>query len=38
MWSKDTLEPMVFDAEFVKQSLEAAAATARLADTPGERP
>lgn len=38
MWRKDTLEPMVFDAEFVKQSLEAAAATARLADTPGECP
>ncbi len=38
MWSKDTYEPMVFDAEFVEQTLEAAAATARLADTPGERP
>lgn len=38
MWSKDNYEPMVFDAEFVKQSLEAAAAAARLADTPGERP
>ncbi len=37
-WSKDTYEPMVFDAEFVEQTLEAAAATARLADTPGERP
>jgi predicted metal-dependent enzyme (double-stranded beta helix superfamily) len=38
MWSKDTYEPMVFDADFVEQTLEAAAATARLADTPGERP
>ena len=38
MWNKDTYEPTVFDAEFVKQTLEAAAATARLADTPGERP
>ncbi len=38
MWSKDTYEPMVFDAEFVEQTLEAAAAPARLADTPGERP
>jgi len=38
MWDKGTFEPMVFDAEFIQQSLEAAAATARLADTPGERP
>lgn len=38
MWSKDTYEPMVFDPEFVKQNLEAAAAAARLAETPGERP
>ena len=38
MWSKDTYEPMVFDAGFVERTLEAAAATARLADRPGERP
>lgn len=38
MWSKDTLEPMTFDAEFVKQTLEKAAAKARVAETPGERP
>ena len=38
MWSKDTYEPMPLDVEFIKQNLEAAAARARLADTPGERP
>jgi len=38
MWSKDTYEPMVFDAGIVERTLEAAAATARLADRPGERP
>ncbi len=38
MWSKDTYEPMPLDVEFIKRNLEAAAARARLADTPGERP
>lgn len=38
MWNKDTFEPMNFDAEFTKQVLESAAARARLAVTPGERP
>ncbi len=38
MWSKDTYEPMPLDVEFIKQNLEAAAARARLADTPGECP
>ena len=38
MWGKDTYDPMIFDAEFVKQNIEAAAAVARLADKPGGRP
>ncbi len=38
MWSKDTYEPMPLDMDFIKQTLEAAAASARLADVPGERP
>jgi len=38
MWSKDTYEPMPLDVDFVGQTLEAAAASARLADVPGERP
>lgn len=38
MWNKDTGEPMNFDSDFVKEKLEAAAARARIADTPGERP
>ncbi len=38
MWSRDTYEPMPLDVDFVKQTLEAAAASARLADVPGERP
>ncbi len=38
MWSKDTYQPMPFDIELIKQNLEATAARARLADTPGERP
>ncbi len=38
MWSKDTYEPMPLDIDFIKQTLEAAAASARLADVPGERP
>ena len=38
MWSKDTLEPMPLDVEFIKKGLESAAARARLADTPGGRP
>jgi predicted metal-dependent enzyme (double-stranded beta helix superfamily) len=38
MWSKDTYEPMPLDIDFIKQTLEAAAESARLADVPGERP
>ncbi len=38
MWSKETYEPMPLDVDFVGQTLEAAAASARLADVPGERP
>lgn len=38
MWTRDTFEPVPLDVEFLKQNLEAAAARARLADTPGERP
>lgn len=38
MWSRDTYEPMPFDPAFTAQVLEEAAAHARLADTPGERP
>lgn len=38
MWSKQTLEPAPLDADFIRQNLEAAAAKARLADVPGERP
>ena len=38
MWSKDTYEPMPLDIDFIKRTLEAAAASARLADVPGERP
>lgn len=38
MWSKDNFEPMKLDVEFIKQNLEAAAAAARIADVPGERP
>jgi len=38
MWSKDTLEPMPLDVEFIKENLEAAASRARLADQLGQRP
>lgn len=38
MWSKETLEPMPLDVDFIRQNLEAAAARARLSDIPGERP
>ena len=38
MWSKDTLEPTRLDVDFIRARLEAAAAAARLADTPGEAP
>jgi predicted metal-dependent enzyme (double-stranded beta helix superfamily) len=38
MWGKDTLEPVPLDVEFIKERLESAAARARLADRPGERP
>lgn len=38
MWDKETFQPMVFDADFVQQTLEDAASKARLADTPGEQP
>ncbi len=38
MWSKDTYDPMPLDIDFIKQTLEAAAASARLADVAGERP
>lgn len=38
MWSKDTYEPSTLDVEFIRERLEAAAAAARLADTPGEAP
>ena len=38
MWSKDTLDPMPLDTDAVQASLEAAAAHARIADEPGQRP
>ncbi len=38
MWSKETLEPMPLDVDFIRQNLEAAAARARLSDIPGEHP
>jgi hypothetical protein len=38
MWSKDTYEPARLDVEFIRGRLEAAAAAARHADTPGEAP
>ena len=38
MWNKGTLDPVPLDIEFIRQNLEAAAARARLADAPGERP
>ena len=38
MWSKDTFEPMRLDTDVLRERLEAAAAAARVADTPGEAP
>jgi predicted metal-dependent enzyme (double-stranded beta helix superfamily) len=38
MWSKDTLDPTPLDVELIKANLEAAAARARVADQPGQRP
>ena len=38
MWNKATLEPVPLDTEFLRQILETAAAEARVADLPGERP
>ncbi len=38
MWDKETLEPQVFDPDFVRGVLETAAQRARTATTPGERP
>jgi predicted metal-dependent enzyme (double-stranded beta helix superfamily) len=38
MWDKENFNPLPLDVEFIKQNLEAAAARARLADVPGERP
>ncbi len=37
-WSMDTFEPARLDPENLKKRLEEAAARARMADTPGERP
>lgn len=38
MWSGDTYEPLRLDTDLLEKTLSAAAARARLADTPGERP
>jgi predicted metal-dependent enzyme (double-stranded beta helix superfamily) len=38
MWKMDTLEPVPLDPAFIRERLEAAAARARLADQPGDRP
>ncbi len=38
MWDKKTLEPLPLDIDFIRENLEAAAASARDATTPGERP
>ncbi len=38
MWNKETLEPVPLDLKSLEQTLEAAAAQARRADAPGERP
>ena len=38
MWSGETLEPLVLDTDLIEKTLSAAAAQARLADVPGERP
>lgn len=37
-WSMDTFEPVRLNPENLKKRLEEAAARARMADTPGERP
>ncbi len=38
MWSGETYEPLTLDTDLVEKTLAAAAARARLADAPGERP
>jgi hypothetical protein len=38
MWNGETLEPLVLDTDLIEKTLSAAAAQARLADLPGERP
>jgi len=38
MWNRDTYEPMTLDTGLLEKTLSAAAARARLAVTPGERP
>ncbi len=38
MWSGETYEPLILDTDLVEKTLSAAAAQARLADTPGQRP
>lgn len=38
MWSGETLEPIALDTDILEEALSAAAARARLANTPGERP
>ncbi|GMQ93745.1 MAG: hypothetical protein BMS9Abin12_1225 [Acidimicrobiia bacterium] len=38
MWSGTTYEPLRLDTDLIEKTLSAAAARARLADTPGERP
>ena len=38
MWNGDTFEPVALDTSLLEEVLSAAAAKARLADTPGERP
>ena len=38
MWSGDTYDPVRLDTDWLEQTLSAAAARARVADVPGERP
>jgi predicted metal-dependent enzyme (double-stranded beta helix superfamily) len=38
MWSGATLEPLRLDTDLIEKTLSAAAAKARLAEVPGERP
>ena len=38
MWTGDTYEPLELDTDLLERTLSAAAARARLADTPGQRP